>query len=508
MTRSPVWLVFLIGGIQCSASHANEFPPLVRTLIPHAGVGIGALAFSPDGTLLATGGDDGRIFLWEIPSGKQVRSLDGHKGRICALVFSPDGRRLASASGDETVALWNPIEGQRLLSGEGHEGCVLSLAFSPDGKTLASGSFDNTIRLWDVPTNKLRGTLAAHDGAVSALAFTPDKQLLLSAGYDRRVVFWDAQKGSERQRLQSPRRAGEITGLVVGADNRFVVAGTSSFILDTEINVGPNWNHELNFGGGILCSANSGDRRILAFGTNSGDVVLAEVASRRVVGTYAPNDKGTSLIRCVALSSDSLMLAAGLKSGRVYVQSVPRVLYEDQPQPPQRSVEDLWNDLLSKEGERGLRAVFQLQANPETALAMLKKNLLPLARLDEKEFEALVRDLDSDEFQVRDRAFQTLAKRMRAVEPLVRAALRKTESVEVRSSLRRLLDLLDVNGIDPEQLRQLRALQILELINTAEARAHLGHLAQGRSGASFTEEAKSALDRLALRPLRSSSRRP
>nr|WP_239138913.1 WD40 repeat domain-containing protein [Actinoplanes regularis] len=111
-----------------------------------------AIAFSPDSSVLASGGSDGVRF-WDTANGKQLG--DFVPGQFLAIAFSPDGRILATGSGsDHDVRLWTAATHQQYGDNlSGHVGIVNTVAFSPDGKTLASGSSDHTIRLWDVATD-------------------------------------------------------------------------------------------------------------------------------------------------------------------------------------------------------------------------------------------------------------------------------------------------------------------------------------------------------------------
>jgi WD40 repeat protein/tetratricopeptide (TPR) repeat protein len=120
--------------------------------LSHANNSVISVALSYDGRILASGSKDKTIMLWEVSSGKILRSLEGHRkhnrGEVYSVAFSPNERLLASGSGDHTIKLWDVFTGERLGTLQGHEDSVTSIAFSPDGNTLASGSKDTTIKLW------------------------------------------------------------------------------------------------------------------------------------------------------------------------------------------------------------------------------------------------------------------------------------------------------------------------------------------------------------------------
>jgi WD40 repeat protein len=109
-----------------------------------------AVAFSPDGKLLAVAGTDAQIHLVNTADGKIARSLSGHTGSVTSLAFHPGGTLLVSASKDRTLRLWNPTNGQALKTLEGHTGWVQGVTFLNQGARLASVSIDQTVRLWDL----------------------------------------------------------------------------------------------------------------------------------------------------------------------------------------------------------------------------------------------------------------------------------------------------------------------------------------------------------------------
>jgi len=168
---------------------------LLAALAVPPGIGhegdVRCVAYSPEGSLVASGSRDNTLRLWRIPSGRTVASMKAHTDGVWSVAFSPDGSLLASGGGDHQIRLWHPAAGTLMTILEGHNSTVQHLAFSPDGRTLASaGGFDRTIRLWDVATGQLIDTLTAHTDAVLCLAYSADGERFASAGYDGVIHLW------------------------------------------------------------------------------------------------------------------------------------------------------------------------------------------------------------------------------------------------------------------------------------------------------------------------------
>jgi WD40 repeat protein len=142
------------------------------------------------GPLLASGGADKAVKLWNLDTLDRMRTYKGHKDFISALTFSPDGKTLASASIDGNIRIWSTRSNRLQRRLYGHRGRVGSLSFSPDGKTLLSSGADGQLRIWDVGRGRTLRTITGHNGAINAASYSPDGTRLASAGEDGVVRLW------------------------------------------------------------------------------------------------------------------------------------------------------------------------------------------------------------------------------------------------------------------------------------------------------------------------------
>jgi WD40 repeat protein/tRNA A-37 threonylcarbamoyl transferase component Bud32 len=186
---------------------------------------IRAVALSPDGRLLLTGGDNNVARLWETATGRAVGGPLTHGGRVEHVAFSPDGKVALSAAKDGTARLWDTATGAALGQPMAHTDAVRAVAFSPDG-LAATGSNDATARLWDVPSGRPHGDPLRHEGAVRGLAFSPDGRQLLTGSNDKTARLWDVGTGKA---LAVLRHAKAVPGVTFRPDGQAVATGSEDF---------------------------------------------------------------------------------------------------------------------------------------------------------------------------------------------------------------------------------------------------------------------------------------
>ena len=217
VTLEPLWDVLSVsfspdGTLLASGGYDNTVQlwdvknhTNIATLLEEPREAVHSVSFLPDGTLLASGGTDDTVKLWDVKNHTNIATLAGHTQTITSVAFSPDGTTLASGSNDRTIKLWDVKNHTHITTLEDDQGGVSSVSFSPDGTLLASGSWDNTVKLWDVKNHTHITTLEGHRGAVTSVSFSPDGTLLASGSWDDTVKLWDVKNHTHIATLEGHR---------------------------------------------------------------------------------------------------------------------------------------------------------------------------------------------------------------------------------------------------------------------------------------------------------------
>jgi WD40 repeat protein len=214
----------LTAGPNPDGSSAGNTATLLSTFTGHTG-SVNDLAVTPDGKALITGGDDRTVRVWDVGSGKQLRSYQGHMMKVLAVAVRPDGRQIASASEDGAIRLWD------MSSEDDHKALteatepIWAVAVSPDGKHIAAAGADKMVRIYEAETGKLEAELAGHTSAVTTLAFFPDSKRLVSAGGDRVLRIWDITAKKPIQEIAGHELP--VLSVAVDPDGKVLVSGAA-----------------------------------------------------------------------------------------------------------------------------------------------------------------------------------------------------------------------------------------------------------------------------------------
>jgi WD40 repeat protein len=319
-------LLFSPDGSTLASGHDDGTVRLwnARTLEPLGqfdghGKEISALCFRFDGLMLASASEDRTIRVWDVPAKRCLYALSGHTDRIPSLAWHPNGELLVSAGWDTTARVWQPPASEPLMLLNSHSEQVHGVLFSPDGRLLAVSDSDFTIHLWTDPkSGRTERVLTGHDDEIRCLSFSLDGKRLASAGADHVVHIWDTQSG---QLVAGPNpQARHWIGLGLsekGEVELFSNAGSAIQAWDADsgkISWSPR--HEAT----VNSLATSPDGKYLATSGPSHEAHLWDAASKKLLATL-PHTRGP--IADLTFSADSKFLAtASFSDGLIWLWKI------------------------------------------------------------------------------------------------------------------------------------------------------------------------------------------
>jgi hypothetical protein len=459
--------------------------------------------------------------------------LQGH-GVVDALAFSPDGKFLVSGGRETGACLVNVSTGQRVRRLREKPGSATMVAFSPDGKQVGAivrGAF----HLWDAATGKeiwRQGGDRVHrhfaflgSTGLTSISIQPVKQfqeqVMPAADSQLVLAVWDLQTRKEpgpSHRLKAVVINGANTWTNVDAPTAVGRAGKSIAILSSEsyptreghIHIVDVETRKLarqfkvnSQEVSLLCL--SPDGRMLASagiawadrgpGRASNYIQIWEVATGRKRCRFRSPDEGKTSL---AFSPDLRTLASGSLDTTVLLWDLTgHQANHGKLAPVQLAASDLdglWNALKGDDVPRAYRAIWKLALAPKDALPFLSKHLRPVAGADAERIKHLIRDLADERYEVREKATRELAGYRQLAEPALWQAFQKPSDLEVRQRIERLLERLQ--NPSPDQLQEMRAIEAVEAMQTPEAEKLLRHLAGGVPAALLTRESRASLERV------------
>ncbi|KAH7038667.1 WD40-repeat-containing domain protein [Linnemannia elongata] len=275
--------------------------------------GVDSFAYSPNGKVLAVGLKNGYVGMYDTTTWKKILWTGRCKGDVMKMAFSPFKHHIVSTSSDNTVLLWDIASGKNVRTMRGHNKPVNSVAFSPSGNQIASGSSDNTIRLWNAQSGEEEFVLKGHGGSVNVVKYIQSGLSLVSGGQDGAIRFWDSKTGKAEIVLESP--FGPVRCLDYSPDGRKVASGH----LKGQVQL---WNAQTGDLGITICNS---QRAIecLVFSPDSQRIILSgedciiqlvDCSTGSLVSSFSGHS--TSVLSC-AFSPDGMQLASRDEGGIV-----------------------------------------------------------------------------------------------------------------------------------------------------------------------------------------------
>jgi hypothetical protein len=415
-----------------------------------------AVHFDAAGENLLVAGDTG-LQVWDLANRKKLKEWHWPDKSVTAAAFGSAGEKIALITKKGAIEIWSTSAGKKISGLQFPENISWHiLAFSADGTHLAAGSVDGAIVLSGTGDKPFNAVLQNSGGtAIRSMAFSPGGARLASVRGREGVAVWDV--ATKKQHKKLPTGSAPYHTLTFSPKNDSV--------------------------DGVILAAGCGNGAVQLWDANSGEDI---VMLRGHAG----------LILALAFASDGMTLASASSDALVRVWDCHRIVKMPEIKLEPIELENLIKELGSDDDIKVSRATLTLSAAVPQTLAAFKKTLRQGVPPDVKQIRALIDDLQSEQFAVRNKATQKLAALGEAARPELRYALTKQIDLETKRRIESLLDrLVDSFGVEDQRLTR-RAIAILERIGDDKAKQILRGVLYGVPDDAIISEARAVLERL------------
>lgn len=313
-------------------------PALLWTLAGDQGP-VWSCAISPDGSFIASGGQDGAVRIWDTATGEQRAALLGHTGIVTGCAVIPDGTEVVSASFDGTIKIWElatglsttlsaatplpPVVGA-ILGEPAESRALIACALSRDGALVVTGGADGSLKIWDMAERTHRITLEGHGGAVWGCAVSPDESFIVSASRDKTLRIWDAATGEERAVLEG--HADEVNACAISPDASVIVSAGADHVVKTwDVASGAERaslaGHQLD----VHACAVSADGSYIVSGSSDESLKIWATLTGELLATLEGH---MYMVMDCAISADSSLIVSASLDRTVRVWDVQRALHD------------------------------------------------------------------------------------------------------------------------------------------------------------------------------------
>ncbi|MEC4984451.1 MAG: serine/threonine-protein kinase [Oscillatoria sp. PMC 1068.18] len=276
-----------------------------QTLLGHHS-SVHTLSFSYDGKLLASGGADRNVKVWNLKSGREQATFSGHRSIIEAVIFTPDSKRIISGSWDYKLKFWQFGNSEELQTIQAHFGWIKALALSHDGQILASASSDRSVKVWDLHKNALWLTFSELESEIYSLAINREKSLLVGGDKAGKIIIWDLDKGQKKCQFEGHQDS--VTAINFSPSGKFLFSASADKTIEIwDLNNGSIRHNLEAHSEAINALAVNREGNLLISGSDDKTIKIWHPVSGDLLATLAGH---SAPVKAVAISFDSAAIAS------------------------------------------------------------------------------------------------------------------------------------------------------------------------------------------------------